>query len=679
MTPKPVLNSAATRMGQIIITLGLLVAAALASGQSADHQAVLDARDALRKNDAKALAQAVAATTQDELAQWVQYWELSNRLNDATVAEVEAFYARWPGSYVEDRLRNDWLLVLGKRRDWENFSRDYPRFRMDDDREVTCYALYTRFLQGQNVREEASQAWFAQRDLDDGCNLLAGSLVSAGKFDDTVVWHKARLAIEANRITAARAAAGMLNADASTAVASLSTDPVRALKRTRTPLDRQSAELATLALMRLASKDVDAAVAQMKSRWAKDLPAPLASFAWATIGKQAALQLQTQSSDYYALAKKAWQRSTPAQRAAVPWSDDMLTWQARAALRLDVPDAKRWARVNDAIDDLPAAQQQDPTWVYWRARALDATAWSGNDAASERQVAQRMMQSIADQMSFYGRLASEELGSSVHLPAAPRPITDAEREAAHANPGLQRALLLIDIGLRSEGVREWNFTLRGMNDRQLLAAADWACERKVWDRCINTSERTRDSVDMAQRFPTPYRKQVVEQAAETGVDPAFVYGLIRQESRFITDVRSSAGASGLMQLMPATARWTAKKIGASYSHHQITDRDMNLKLGMAYLKLLLDDFENSMTMATAAYNAGPGRPRRWREGPTLEAAVWAENIPFGETRDYVKKVLSNTVYYSVVLHGQVPALKSKLGAAIGPRTEQSAPPDGRLP
>src|SRR5262249_41669611 len=159
----------------------------------------------------------------------------------------------------------------------------------------------------------------------------------------------------------------------------------------------------------------------------------------------------------------------------------------------------------------------------------------------------------------------------------------------------------------------------GMGDRELLAAAQFACDREVWDRCINTSERVRIEFDVAQRFPMPFRDQVVQRSRDIGLDPAYVYGLIRQESRFVMDARSHVGASGLMQVMPATARWTAKKIGlAGFTTDQLTDRDTNIAIGTGYLKLVLDDFSGSMPLAAAAYNAGPGRPRNWRNGPTLE-------------------------------------------------------------
>ncbi len=329
---------------------------------------------------------------------------------------------------------------------------------------------------------------------------------------------------------------------------------------------------------------------------------------------------------------------------------------------------------------MSATERADAAWVYWGARADQALADPGADGDPQRAQAKRVLETVSAEMSFYGKLAAEDLGRALSLPARPSALTASEREAALGTPGLARGLQLIGMGLRGEGVREWNFTLRGMDDRQLLAAAQLACDRQVWDRCINTSDRTRGEVDVAQRFPTPFRDAVVAQSKRTGVDPAYVYGLIRQESRFIMDARSHAGASGLMQLMPATAKWTAKRLGVPYGPRMINDRDTNLRLGTGYLKLLLDDFEGSQALAAAAYNAGPGRPRRWRNGPELEPAMWAETIPFNETRDYVKKVLSNAAYYGAILEGDSSvSLRARLGGPIGPRLASTAEPDLELP
>ena len=207
---------------------------------------------------------------------------------------------------------------------------------------------------------------------------------------------------------------------------------------------------------------------------------------------------------------------------------------------------------------------------------------------------------------------------------------------------------------------------RGMADRELLAAAAWACEREVWDRCINTSERTRAEIDMAQRYPLPHRAELQREAQAAGVDAAYVYGLIRQESRFVLDARSHVGAAGLMQVMPATARWTARKVGLDYSAERMHDRDFNLRIGTQYLKLVLDRFDGAQALAAAAYNAGPGRPARWRDGPVLDAAIWAENIPFNETRDYVRKVLIGGAVYAQVLGLPATSLRERLGTSVGP-------------
>ena len=639
--------------------------------------AIVDAREALRKKDRPRLAaaRATALAQAHPLAMWADYWDLSDRLNDARPEEVKAFYARWPGTYVEDRLRNDWLLELGRRRDWSSFAAEFPRFRMNDDREVTCYALLSDHLGGKDVRDKALDAWLSQREADDGCAMMAAALYDAKRISAADVWRKVRLTIENNRPRAARQAAVLVSVSAASNVAELADNPSKYLTRKAGTTTRIDAELATLALMRMAGNDSDAASRQLAERWDTALPADLAASAWLAVAKQSALRLQAEASDHFQRAELR------AGRAGVrlDLSDDTLAWKARAALRGD-NGAARWQQVMQAINAMSAAEQRDPAWVYWKARAMQAMASNSQDAAELRGTAHRLLESIAGQLHFYGGLAAENLGQTLVLPPRPAVLTEAEREAAGGHPGLIRAMHLIALGLRQEGVREWNFSLRGMGDRGLLAAAQVACEKEIWDRCINTSDRTRTEVDIEQRFPTPFRAEVHARSRELGLDPAYVYGLIRQESRFIVDARSIVGASGLMQLMPATARWTARKIGlTNYQADLIVDPALNLRLGTSYLKYVLDDFGGSLAMAAAAYNAGPSRSRKWREGPVLEPAVWAENIPFNETRDYVKKVLSNSAFYAARLSERPVSLKERLGDTIGPRLAEAPAVDGELP
>ena len=656
-----------------VILTPLVVVAVLAAGaplvqaQNRGDDTLLEMQQAFRKGDRKKLEQLLPAVRGHALEPWAAYWELKARLNEATSQEVQAFMQRYAGSYQEDRLRNDWLLLLGQRREWGQFADLHPHYRMSDDREVRCYALLIDQIKGTapaTVADDVRSNWYALRDADDGCTHAAGELYSYKKLSALDIWRKARLGAEANRSRVVRAAVEIVAPEVLTQLKEVLDAPSKYLLARNMAGSRVRQELVLLALIRLASGDPDSAAHQLDSKWSEYLSAEERNWAWGVIGKSAAQKLSGSAHGYFSNVTRNSHLN-----------DDLLGWKVRAALR-----AGQWKAVRNVVDAMGAEARQDSTWVYWKARAMLATKPSEADRAEARQ----LLEGIAGTRGFYEQLALEELGQRITVPPAPAPLTAEEKAAARANPGLNRGLYAILLGLRSEGVREWNYTTNlhtpgGMADRELLAAADFACQREVWDRCINTSERTKTVTDMAQRFPMPFRAAVVERAQGIGLDPAYVYGLIRQESRFIMDARSHVGASGLMQVMPATARWTARKIGLTgFTADQITDRDTNITIGTAYLKLALDDFAGSMPMAAAAYNAGPGRPRSWRNGPVLDAAIWAENVPFAETRDYVKKVLANTTNYAAMLTGQPQSLKARLGT-VGPRDAAAPEVNNDLP
>ncbi|MGM9513421.1 transglycosylase SLT domain-containing protein [Roseateles sp. DB2] len=627
-----------------------------------------EAREALKTRDRKRLQAAAqqAHAAQHPLAAWVAYWDYGLRLGELSQADLEDFYARFPGTYVEDRLRNDWLLELGRRRDWANFQRELPRFKMADDREVVCYGLLAEHAQGREVRERARAAWLAQKDGDEGCAALASALFEARKLGAADIWTKLRLSVEYARPRAIRQATDLLPKPVQQGIQDALENNARFMARKAAGLGRSQAELATLGLIKLAGNDPAQAADGLQQRWAQGLPPELAAWAWAQVAKQAAFRLQPEAADYAEQALKLQGRSP-----ARDWSEDSWAWMARAALRAD-QGRGRPALFNAAYEALQAFEAKEPVWAYWRARLQLSQAPAGAAGEAQRQQARAALQAIANPLHFYGQLAAEDLGLKLPLPPAPAPLTPHEKGIAFAHGGLNRALALISLGLRNEGVREWNFSLRGMGDRELLAAAQLACDREVWDRCINSSERTRGEIDLSQRFPLPLLKELSAKAAEAGLDLPYVYGLIRQESRFIQDARSHVGASGLMQVMPATAKWTARKLGLDYRPEFLTDRDFNLRVGTGYLKLVLDDFGGAMPLAAAAYNAGPNRPRRWREGQVLDASLWTENVPFNETRDYVKKVLANATVYARLMGAPHASLRERLGVTIGPR-ETSAP------
>ena len=668
---------------------------------SAGDNVIVEMNKASRRGDKARLAQLLPQARGHALEAWAAYWELKARLAEASPQEVQDFFSRYAGTYQEDRLRNDWLLLLGQRRDWAGFAAEYPNFRMNDDKEVRCYALLVEHLKNPvadaRLADEVRKNWLAQREADDGCTSAAERLAGTKNLKPQDVWEKARLATEANRPRAASAAVQIIAPEAVGMVAELNSSPIRFLTGKHLALSKGRREIITLALIKLATTDIEGAAFQMDNKWGMQLSTEERNWVWGAIGKQAASRLGTvpagDALQYFAKVTKD-----------TDLTDDMLAWKVRAALRAGNQAA--WPQVLMAINAMSEEARKDPAWTYWKARALLATAppdpaprtptvvattpgavqtiSTGITISPQRAEALALLQSIASVRGFYEQLALEDLGQKVTVPARPAALTPEEKETARLNPGLNRAAYAIMLGLRAEGNREWNYSTNlhqrgGMGDRELLAAAQFACDRQIWDRCINTSDRTKAEIDFDQRFPMPFRDTVVRRSQSINLDPAYVYGLIRQESRFIMDARSGVGASGLMQVMPATARWTAKKIGLEgFTPDQLNERDTNIAIGTAYLKFALDDLNGSMAMAAAAYNAGPGRPRTWRNGPVLDAAIWAENVPFSETRDYVKKVLSNTTNYAAILTGQPQSLKARLGF-VGPRDAAQPEPYKDLP
>ena len=652
----------------LAVALPCYAARAQAVDVARNDQAVLDMAQAFKLGDRKQLTQLLPQAKGSLLEPWAAYWEMAVRLDQADKADIESMLARYAGSYQEDRLRAEWLLQLGRNRDWATFRAQLPLYRMADERSIQCYALWSDYLSsGADVAKQLQELWLAQREPDEACADAAQELIKARNMPAQAAWLRARLGMENDRLKVTTQAVATLDSKWVKTVAAIYQSPASYLNDKLTALRPQTREFVSLALIRLAYLEPQEAALEVdKLRWRAQLTAEERSWIWGVIGKRAAQKSQDNALSYYQKGRLDQMH------------EDQVLWALRAALR-----AGQWAQVEAAFAALPPAVRADATWVYWNARAV--LAQKPSEAARAQALAS--LQSIAGIRGFYEQLALEELGQRSVLPAKPVPPTPEEKEAARKNPGLQRALHAMALGLRSDGVREWNYSISlhtkgGMDDRSLLAAAELACHAEVWDRCINTSERSKALIDMEQRFPMPFKAAVLARAQSIGLEPAYVYGLIRQESRFIMDARSVVGASGLMQVMPATAKWTAKKIGLiDFTPAKLTDRDTNIAIGTGYLKLVLDSFQGSMPLAAAAYNAGPSRARTWRGAsgaPVLEAAIWAENIPFNETRDYVKKVLSNTTLYAAMISGQPQSIKARLGSvgpldAIAPETGLELP------
>lgn len=613
---------------------------------SSDDRIFIQLREAARSNDAGRAAQLAAQIPDYPAPGYVEYFTIKPQLFDsqgharidAPDEPVLSFLQRYDGQAIADRLRNDYLVVLGGRHDWRNFEQQYSRFVLNDDTQVKCYALEARLARGENVADAARALLVDPKWYGDGCVDLIGALARSQQFSSDDVWQQIRLAYEQNYTNTGAKIVDALGAERpdQTLFDNATSTPPLYLARGVMP-NTPAHQLTLLAITRMARNDPAMAAATFSSV-APSLTVPERAIGWGTIGYQAALKRMPGASDWYRLSVNA------------PLSNPAYEWRTRSALL-----AGDWNMVRWSIEQMPPALRAQPAWVYWHGRALKQ--------AGDTATAAQEFQSIAEQFNFYGQLASEELGQKITIP--PRTtVSAAEINQMQSVPGFALSQRFYAMNLRLEGNREWNWPLRFMNDRQLIAAAQYAHRIELFDRTVNTADRTKTEHDFSLRYLSPFRDIVERDAQNTGLDVEWAYGLIRQESRFIINARSEVGAGGLMQLMPGTAQLVAKKIGLGpISRAQMNDINTNILLGTNYLSMIYNQFDNSAVLATAGYNAGPGRPNKWRQdlNAPVEGAVFAETIPFTETRDYVKNVLSNTVYYAALFEGRPQSLKARLG------------------
>lgn len=635
----------------IIAGVAFFITAALAplAHAAADADETFVAlRDAARKDNASKAAELASQLKDYDIPSYVDYYRLKPNIGSASSGDINAYLTRYAGSAIADRLRNDWLLELGRQRNWTAFDHYYPLFVLKDDLQLKCYALMSAASKGKNVADDARKLLTMPKKYGEGCEALIAALAQNRQFSEDDVWIQIRLAAEFGSGGLAERLAASVGASDKQVARSVDL-PLLTLAR-GPQSSRASRETFIIALGRLARNNHEQAAEFVLKHAVGKLSPQEQELAWAHIAMRASFSLAPQAVGYWRKAGNA------------PLSLEGHQWKVRAALR-----AGDWKLVKQAVQAMPASLQSDPAWVYWLARAL---ATEGHQAE-----ANRLYQSISGEYQFYGQLALEELGHKIAIPRQANPVTAEEIAPMAANPGFARALKFFELGMRFEGVREWNWELRRMSDRELLAAAEFARQNQVLDRMVNTSDRTRNETDFTQRFPSPHRELMRAATRKLGLDMAWTYGLIRQESRFVKNARSSVGASGLMQLMPATAKYVAKKTGMSdFSQSRVNEPETNIALGTNYLKMVLSDLDGSQAMASAAYNAGPKRPRAWRSTlvRSVEGAIFAETIPFAETRGYVKNVMSNATYYAALFENRQQSLKARLGT-VSPQSYIATP------
>ena len=640
----------------------LLMSASAQADQTSDF---LAANDAFRAGDTVKLERYAQRLKKSPLEVYVSYYRLHIGLVKADAKSVQAFLSRPEDTPLKDLLRADWLKLLGSRQQWALFDAEYPRL-IKQDAELICYALQSRHRDEDLVAlSEARLVWFSGKGQPDSCGVLFDDALSAAIISEPDIKLRLRLALEAGNVSLALGLAERLadsNAEwsgtmFSAALKSAAADADRYLGKLSknqpgnqpvNQLSEPQRAITLFALLRLAKQSPELSAA----RWAKistlfSEEEQLYYYGW--LAYEAARNLDGRALQWYQAA------------ADTPLNEQQLAWRVRAALRV-----QDWAEVLSGVQAMGEQQRQDATWQYWKARALQAL----GSVTEARDIFVR----LSGAYSFYGQLAAEELaGAPLLSEVVPSYKPDEQAIAAMISvPGIQRTLALYRMGLRNEALEEWRWVLRNFNDRELLTAAEIARRNEMYDRAIGAADKTITVHDFSMRYLAPYRDALHTHIREHGLDEAWVYGLMRQESRFVTGAKSNVGAAGLMQVMPATARWIAGKLGLkNYRNALIHQLDTNLRLGTYYMKTVLSQSDNSPVLASASYNAGPTRARQWRGDRPLEGAIYTETIPYQETRDYVQKVMSNTYYYALQFGDPPRTLKQRLGVVPAKTTDNN--------
>ena len=585
---------------------------------------LFDAREAYRKGDTATLASLAGQAAKNLLDAYPAYWLALKALETGDSNPARQFVNRYRSGYLVERTLNELLEDMGRRGQWDELLKTAPVLADNArDAETGCFISLATLQKQQSAKPDRS---YLAGNLADGCNRLIDAQAARGLLDSAQTQARLRQLITGNFITTARRLA---------AAANLEDNFFRP----------GSTEQQAQALVTRGKSDISGALAQLAGN--SQLSTAQRGFVYGQLGLLAARRLDM------ATALSAYGQADPAQL-----NDEQWEWWLRAALRQE-----DWGRVEQIASAMPDALASKPAWQYWRARAMKAQ--------GRLPEAMPVFVKTSFEHSYYGLLAKEELGVTLEAPPARIVVDDATSRAVAADPGIAQALALFELAERSnraewreEGRRVWRWALRERSDLQLLAAADIARQRNLYDMAIHAAERTRDNHDFSLRYLSPYRDITRTYAQQLDIDEAWVYGLIRQESRFLNVARSGVGASGLMQLMPATAKWVAGKMGLP--GYQINDINDNIRLGTWYLRHVLDSLQGQPVLATAAYNAGPGRARGWQTVRPLEGAIYTETIPFNETRDYVQKVMANAVYYAGAFRQGNATLKARLGT-IPPR------------
>ena len=622
----------------------------------------LAARKALDAGDIKTYQRLSAQLRDYPLFPYLRYGELIDRVPDTPESEIRDFLERYNDSVVSSRLRVAWLHTLISTKHWRTYLQEYRPYPDEQGVALHCYKLFAlyRATEGQAIPQgwlaEVRGLWLTGKPLPDQCETVFTRWRAAGHLTKDLVWQRIRLAMDNRQTEFADRLARELDGDGRKWMQRfqrMHKNPEDMLGHVDFKADHPKArDILRHGIKRLARGDALLAT----ERWQKIKAVHAFSrediaVTEREIALSAALQHQPQALGWLAAVNPAQVDKRVRQ------------WRVRTALaQQDWPAVLAW------VDAMAPAERENEQWRYWRARALEQLRPTATGAAP-RSSPEQIFSELAQQRSYYGFLAADRIAKPYEMKSQPILYTEGELAAANALPGIARCYELYQLDMIGAARREWDYVIAGLGERERQLAAVLANRWGWHERSIFTLAKTQHNNDLELRFPTAFRDQVLSGAEQHDIDPAWIYSVIRQESAFMPDARSSAGALGLMQLMPATGKSTAKLLDSPIHHiNELLGINKNIQVGSAYLRHVLDVNNGHQAMATAAYNAGPQRIKQWRPDATQGADIWVENIPFTETRNYVQNVMA----YSAIF-GQ------RLGRTIVPLRERMpdvAPPSG---
>jgi soluble lytic murein transglycosylase len=595
-----------------------------------------DAYQALNQNEGKTFKRLSAQLKGYPIVHYLRYLDLKEHLETEKAETLQAFLLQYQDSPFVRPLREAWLRQLAKKRDWETFLKAYTPQK---DTVLQCYHLQARLKTQGDLKgflEQAKALWAVGKSQPKACDPVFKYLYDNEIITNQLRWKRIRLAMRKGRLRLARYLARSLSKADQILLErwqSMHKKPARELKRFKHPDNPIAREIVLHGLKRLARSDAKAAYEHWK-KYQKDYA--FTTEATTAISRYIALMAATENLS----EANAWLEEVDKKGL------DKQINQAKLQLALAKQD---WQAVKELIQSLPIAKQAQSKWQYWQARAFEQSGQTKGAAKLFRQLSKQR-----SYYRYYAFLAADRINKPYSFHAQPLTITQEQKtQLLENNAALIRARELYFIGLTNFARKEWQAVLPTLSPEELKTAAALAHEWGWHDRAIHTSARAKHFHDLKISFPLPFYDAILTNAQAQKLEYAYVYAIMLQESLFQTDARSYSGALGLMQLMPATAEEVARKQRIKLKNDQdLLVPDINILLGTSYLRKMLDRFNGNMLLATAAYNMGPSRPKRWmKKYRCLPADVWVELIPNNQTRHYVQSVMSYTPIFDSQLVG----------------------------